>query len=66
MLGAHYFDQHAAESSNCNIDQVSHREPSRLEINADHRSDFKINKQEEDVSEARATLGGHSDESCGR
>jgi hypothetical protein len=62
MLGAYYFDQHAAESSNCNIDQVSNWEPRRSEINADHRPDFKIDKQKEDVSKARVTSGGHSDE----
>src|SRR5215471_14998161 len=66
MLGAYDFDQHAPESGNCNIDQVSYREARGFEINADHRSNFKIDEQEEDVSEARLTLGDHSDESCNR
>jgi hypothetical protein len=64
MFGTHYLDQHAAESSNCDIEQVSNRQSCRYEINADHRSNLKIDKQEEDVSEARATFGGHADESC--
>jgi hypothetical protein len=66
MLGAYYFDHHATESSNCNIDKVPNWEPCRFKINADHRSNFKINKQKEDVCEARATSGDHSDESCCR
>src|SRR5262245_55001702 len=65
VLGAYNFDQHASERRNCNIDQVPHGEVRGLE-NADHRSNFKIDEQEEDVSEARATLGGHSDERCSR
>src|SRR5215467_12313089 len=62
----HDFDQHAAESRDCNIDQVPNREAGGLEINADHRSDFEIDEQEENVSEARAALGGHADESRAR
>jgi len=44
MLGAYDFDQHARESGNCDIDQVSYREARGLEINADHRSNFKIDE----------------------
>jgi len=66
MLGAYDLDQHPAKSRNRNIDQVSYREARGFEINADYRSNFKIDEQEEDVSEARLTLGSHSDESCSR
>ena len=66
VLGAYDFDQHAAESRDCNIDQVSYREAGGLEIDADHRSNLKIDEQEENVSEARVASGGHADESCGR
>jgi hypothetical protein len=56
VLGADDFDQHAAESRDCNIDQVAYREAGGLEVNADHRSDFEIDEQEQNVSEARAAL----------
>src|SRR5262249_43061438 len=65
MLGAHDFDQHAAERRDCNIDQVSYRQARGLEIDADHGSDLEIDEQEENVSQARAALRGHADESCG-
>src|SRR5262249_46834386 len=60
------FRSAAPERRNRNIDQVPHGEVRGLEINADHRSNFKIDEQEEDVAEARPTWGGHSDESCSR
>src|SRR6266446_2368022 len=66
MLGTHYLDQHAAEGSHCDIDQVSNRKPCGLEVNTDHRTELEIDEQEEDVAEARMTLGGHSNEDCGR
>src|SRR6516225_3276584 len=66
VLRAYDFDQHAAESRDCNIDQVSYREARGLEINADHGSNLEIDEQEENVSEARAALRGHADESGGR
>ena len=56
VLGAHDFDQHAAERRNCHIDQISYREARGLEINADHRADLEIDEQEENVSEARGLV----------
>ena len=66
MLGTHDLDQHAAEGSHCDIDQVSNWKPCGLEVNADHRPKLEIDEQEEDVAEARMTLGGHSNENRGR
>ena len=56
MFGPHYFDKHATESSNCNVNEVSNGEPCRLEVNADHRPNFQINEQEEDVLEGPRDL----------
>jgi hypothetical protein len=44
--------------------EISHREAAGFEIDSDRRPDFKIDEQEENVSKARAALGGHADESC--
>src|SRR6516225_6804168 len=54
VLRAYDFDQHAAESRDCNIDQVSYREARGLEINADHGSNLEIDEQEENVSEEKS------------
>jgi hypothetical protein len=68
MFGTYDFDQHARESSNCNIDQIADRKSCRFEIDTNHgsnfeideQSNFEIDEQEENVCEGRATLGCHS------
>jgi hypothetical protein len=60
MFGTYDFDQHARESSNCNIDQIADRKSCRFEIDTNHGSDFEIDEQEENVCEGPTRLNALS------
>ena len=67
MLGANELDENAAQGGDGDIDEIADGQPCRLEIDADHGSDFEINEQEQDVRQAGVPLRHHFGKSrdCG-
>ena len=66
MLCANELNKNASQSGDRNVDQVAYRQPCRFEVNSNHRPDFEIDKQEQEVAKSGVPPMHHAQESIDR
>src|SRR5215471_13776641 len=63
MFRADDLYKNAPQSGNSDVDQVAYRQPCCFEVDSDHRSDFQVDEQEQDVRKSGSPAIYHPEES---